>query len=66
MTASQYGHAHGVLAAVLTPDDIASLRLSPEAIDRTTARGLIEVEKVLDAQLDDIAADLWNQEPCRG
>lgn len=63
MSAAQYGHAHGVLAAVLTPDDIASLRLSPEAIDRMTARGLIEVERVLDAQLDDIAADLWDKEP---
>lgn len=60
---AQYGHAHAVLAAVLTPDDIASLRLTPEAIDRMTARGLIEVEHILDAQLNDIAADLWDQEP---
>lgn len=60
---AQYGHAHSVLAAVLTPDDIASLRLSPEVIDRMTARGLIEVERILDAQLDDIAADLWDREP---
>lgn len=66
MTAPQYGHAHGVLAAVLTPADISSLRLSPEAIDRMTTRGLIEVERVLDTQLDDVAADLWDQEPCRG
>lgn len=63
MTASQYGHAHAVLAAVLTPDDISSLGLTPEAIDRMTTRGLIEVEKVLDAQLDDVAADLWDREP---